>query len=237
MTLEFFKRRAAISILAVGALFAGGHAVRANDAPRDTAALPIGIDVRDAQTSLPAILPTADASLYRRIFELQQDGQWRAADGLVKQLGDPLLLGHVLYQRYMHPTKYRSRYAELKKWMTAYADHPGARRVYQLAMRRKPGNWRPPQRPLGVSFGPLPPESDEDVRSGRSSKKRYGTKAQRRHARYVTRQIKSLVRRGRPTQALKRLQRKDIRRGFDAVKYDRALAIVARGYYPCQDDA
>ncbi len=84
-------------ILAVGALFAGGHDVRANDAPRDTAALPIGIDVRDAQTTLPAILPMSDANLYRRIFELQQDGQWRAADGLVKQLSDPLLLGHVLY--------------------------------------------------------------------------------------------------------------------------------------------
>ncbi len=234
---EFFKSRAAISILAAGALFAGGHDVRANDAPRDTAALPIGIDVRDEQTTLPVILPTADTDLYRRIFKLQQDGQWRAADGLVKQLSDPLLLGHVLYQRYMHPTKYRSRYAELKKWMTAYADHPGARRVYQLAMRRKPSNWRAPQRPLGVSFGPLPPESNEDVRSSRSSKKRYGNKALRRQARYVTRQIKSLVRRGRPTQALKRLQRKDIRRGFDAVNYDRALAIVARGYYHAKDDA
>jgi soluble lytic murein transglycosylase len=137
----------------------------------------------------------------------------------------------------MHPTKYRSRYVELKKWMAAYADHPGARRVYELAMRRKPSNWRPPQRPLGVSFGPLPPESDEKVRSDRPSKKYYGTKAQRRHAYYVTRQIKSLVRRGRPTQALKRLRRKDIRRGFDAVNYDRALAIIGRGYYHAKDDA
>ena len=237
MKLAFSKSWAAISILAAGALFAGGHGVQANDERRDTAALPIGIDVRDAQTSLPAILPTADADIYRRIFKLQQDGQWRAADGLVKQLSYPLLLGHVLYQRYMHPTKYRSRYAELKKWMSAYADHPGARRVYQLAMRRKPGNWRPPQRPLGVSFGPLPPEDDEDVSSDRPSKKRYGTKAQRRHARYVTKQIKSLVRRRRPTQALIYLRRKDIRRGFDSVNYDRALGIVARGYYHAKDDA
>jgi soluble lytic murein transglycosylase-like protein len=237
LNLEYLKCRAAISIIAAGALFVGGHGVHANDASRDTAALPIGIDVQDAQTSLPAILPEADANIYRRIFELQQDGQWRAADGLVKQLSDLLLLGHVQYQRYMHPTKYRSRYTELTKWMTAYADHPGARRLYQLAMRRKPNNWRPPQQPLGVSFGPLSPESDQDVRSDRPPKKRYGTRAQRRHARFVTGQIKSLVRRGRPTQALKRLQRKDIRRGFDAVNYDRALAIVARGYYHAKDDA
>lgn len=189
------------------------------------------------QTILPEILPTQDAGLYRRIFELQKDGQWRAADKLVKRLSDPLLLGHVLFQRYMHPTKYRSKYVELKNWMKSYADHPGARQVYKLALRRKPGKWRAPQRPLGVSFGPMTPETDEDARSDRPAKKRYGSRAQRRHARYVTRQIKSLVRRGRPTQAMKRLQRKDIRRGFDAVNYDRALALVARGYYHANFDA
>jgi soluble lytic murein transglycosylase len=237
LKLEFFKSRAVISALLAGALFSSGPGARANEAPRDTAALPIGIDVGDAQAVLPAILPTADANIYRRIFALQQDGQWRAADSLVEQLSDPLLLGHVLYQRYMHPTKYRSRYVELKKWMAAYADHPGARRIYQLAMRRKPGNWLSPQPPLGVSFGPLPPEKNEDVRSIRPFKKRYGTKAQQRHAHYVTRQIKALVRRGRPTQALNRLRSKDIQRGFDAVNYDRALAIVARGYYHAKEDS
>lgn len=223
-----------MTMIAAGAAFAGLSF--AADGPQDTAALPIGMDANDGRATLPEILPTGDAARYRRIFELQKDGQWRAANALIDKLGDRLLLGHVLYQRYMHPTKYRSRYVELKKWMASYADHPGARRVYRLALRRKPGNWRAPQRPLGVSFGPLPPETDANTRSETNSKTRYGSRKQRRHARYVTRQIKSLVRRGRPTQALKRLQRKDIQRGFHAVHYDQALAIVARGYYHAKKD-
>jgi hypothetical protein len=69
LELEFFKSQAVISIIAAAVLFAVGHGVRANDAPRDTAALPTGIDLQDAQTSLPAILQAADADIYGRIFE------------------------------------------------------------------------------------------------------------------------------------------------------------------------
>ena len=39
-------------------------------------------------------------------------------------------------------TKYRSRYKELKDWMAVYSDHPDAARLYKLALRRKPKNWR-----------------------------------------------------------------------------------------------
>ncbi len=197
---------------------------------QDTATIPTG-RAGDPQDSLPQVLSKKDATMYRRIFDLQKDGQWRKADRLIKSLNDRLLVGHVLYQRYMHPTKYRSRYVELKKWLDTYADHPGARRTYALAMRRKPHNWRAPQRPLGVSFGSLPSPVQDDVSDGRKGIKRYGTRAQRRHARYVTQQVKSLVRRGRPTQALKSLQNVDIKRNFHAVSYDQTLAIVARGYY------
>ena len=224
----------ALSIIAAGGIFGGFSA--AADGRQDTAALPMGVDANDARAALPKILPNNDAARYRRIFELQKTGKWRAANALIDKLGDRLLMGHVLYQRYMHPTKYRSRFVELKKWMASYADHPGARGVYRLALRRKPDNWRAPQKPLGVSFGPLPPDLDANVRAEKFSKTRYGTSKQRRHARYVTRQIKSLVRQGRPTQALKRLQRKDIRRGYHAVHYDQALAIVARGYYHAKKD-
>ena len=146
-------------------------------------------------------------------FSSFKSGAMAAANALIDKLGDRLLMGHVLYQRYMHPTEISPRYVE-QEVDGPYADHPGARGVYRLALRRKPGNWRAPQQPLGVSFGPLPPELDANVRAEKLSKTRYGTRKQRRHARYVTRQIKSLVRRGRPTQALKRLQRKDIRRGY-----------------------
>ena len=197
---------------------------------QDTATIPIGRAV-DPQASMPQILSEKDVAIYRRIFDLQKDGQWQKADKFIKSLNDRLLMGHVLYQRYMHPTKYRSRYVELKNWLKKYADHPGARRTYALAMRRKPHNWHAPQRPLGVSFGPLPPPIQDSAEAGKKGGEEYGSRAQRRHARHVTLQVKSLVRRGRPTQALKQLQKSNIKRHFHPVSYDRTLAIVARGYY------
>ena len=56
----------------------------------------------------------------------------------IRQVGDPMLMGHVLFQRYMHPTAYRAKWTELRDWLKNYADHPGAWRVYKLAQKRKP---------------------------------------------------------------------------------------------------
>ena len=56
---------------------------------------------------LPAVISDEDIRLYQRIFEVQEYGDWQTADGLIARLENDVLLGHVLYQRYMHPTKYR----------------------------------------------------------------------------------------------------------------------------------
>ena len=66
------------------------------------------------------ILSSDDVARYRDIFRYQKDGSWKRADKLIKQLENDLLMGHVLYQRYMHPTAYRSKYKELKNWMAKY---------------------------------------------------------------------------------------------------------------------
>ncbi|HBC07192.1 MAG TPA: transglycosylase, partial [Rhodospirillaceae bacterium] len=89
------------------------------------------------QAVVPRVLSDADTQLYQRIFEVQEDGDWKEADRLIAKLSDKLLMGHVLAQRYLHPRKYRSNYKELKAWMAEYADHPQARRIYQLSLRRR----------------------------------------------------------------------------------------------------
>ncbi len=94
------------------------------------------------------VLSDQDAALYREIFDLQETGRWSAADAKIDALGDDILLGYVQFQRYMHPTAYRSSYAELKRWMAYYADHPHANKVYRLAMKRRPRNASPPVRPI-----------------------------------------------------------------------------------------
>jgi len=99
------------------------------------AALPSSLGGAAAQPAavgpdgLPPVLDTRDAELYRRIFAVQEAGHWAEADKLIAQLSDRRLMGHVLAQRYLHPTAYRSKYLELKELMDHYADHPQAKRI------------------------------------------------------------------------------------------------------------
>ena len=82
------------------------------------------------------MLSAGDVQLYQDIFRLQEKGQMRKANRKIAQLEDKLLLGHVYYQRYMHPTAYRSSYGELKRWLKHYSDHPGANKIYRMARKR-----------------------------------------------------------------------------------------------------
>lgn len=105
----------------------------------------------DEETPQPAairVLSDADAALYRDIFELQEDGRWAEADKKIVALENDILLGYVQYQRYMHPTAYRSQFSELKRWMSYYADHPEADKIYSLARKRRPGGQSNPMRPI-----------------------------------------------------------------------------------------
>lgn len=98
------------------------------------------------------VLSEADEARYREIFALQEEGAWDGADALIAGLDDDVLMGYVLHQRYMHPTKYRSTYDELKRWMAYYPDHPRASDIYSLALKRRPRNAAPPVRPVSRAW-------------------------------------------------------------------------------------
>ena len=66
-----------------------------------------------AADKLPQLLSTKDADTYRQIFALQEDGEINAAATLIKTLDSDLLMGHVLSQKYLHPTAWRSSFKEL----------------------------------------------------------------------------------------------------------------------------
>ena len=135
------------------ALSPAGRAFAADSGPRDTvtqlsaavAAQPPAVPMEPR--SAPRVLSESDAGLYRDIFALQDAGKWRQADRKIAQLTDQRLMGHLLAQRYLHPTAYRSKYTELSDWLKAYADHPQASRIYKLALTRRPKNYRMPTRP------------------------------------------------------------------------------------------
>ena len=127
--------------------------------PLATAALTPPADKIDTEAALPQPLARADMERYERIFALQRDGNWRAADATIATLSDRLLMGTVLAQRYLHPTAYRSKYAELKAWLDLYSDHPDAPKIYALALKRQPAGAPAPVRPeqtVSVAGGGLP---------------------------------------------------------------------------------
>ncbi|MGB2310470.1 MAG: hypothetical protein ACPH6E_00350, partial [Candidatus Puniceispirillaceae bacterium] len=100
-----------------------------------------------AKATLPTPLSDFDVAQYTRLFELQQQGNMKQATREMGRLQDPLLKGHLLSQRYLHPTAWRSSYAELSGWLKLYNDHPDASRIFWLAKRRKPKNTRDPKSP------------------------------------------------------------------------------------------
>lgn len=225
------------------ALHFGSMTTAAHAADDETAALPPAGLQPDIQAqgdkSLPTLLSREDADRYGRIFELQEDGNWRQADRLIKQLSDDVLMGHVLFQRYMHPTAYRSKYLELKDWMEKYADHPGAKRIYKLAIRRRPHNYKYPQRPRGVDVPDISTEESPEtvtVTKRLRPKRPYRSKAQRRAIRKEQWRIRRLVQRGSVTISLERLSKPKYKRLFDPVSYAESLGVIARGYYRYHKD-
>jgi len=176
----------------------------------------------------PKPLSDRDAASYKRIFALQEMGSWRKADREIARLSNRILMGHVEAQRYLHPTKYRSKYKELAAWLKTYADHPDARRIYKLALKRKPRRARAPRRPVyGNGYAGSP-----------QAKRVYGTYYRLRKAgvgitratRNFHRRVRSLVYRQRLTSAGKYVDRAE-RRGMHRAHIDIARARIAAGWF------
>ncbi len=197
-------------------------------APESAAAQPAGAD-----QVLPRPLDAKDAGLYRRIFSLQAGGDFDAADRLIAELEDRYLVGHVLWQRYMHP-RYRSTYAELAAWLEQYADHPGADRIYALAQRRRPAGAAAPARPLRGYLGGSGQEGSErarlDYRTGLDR-----SPAEQAKVSDWRQAIDRLIGAGRPEAAEALLQRPEIVVLIDRVEADLGRWTVARGYFGAGD--
>jgi soluble lytic murein transglycosylase-like protein len=189
-----------------------------------------GADDAAGDFALPGILSADDAARYRVIFALQEDGNWAAADRAIAELGDRVLMGHVLAQRYLHPTKYRSKYAELKAWMGEHADLPQAQRIYKLALRRRPKNWRPPDPPSGAHLAASAFEIDT-VRAAPPPRSGKLSAADRRKATALRRQIHSYLRRGWTKAAKRHLRDAATERLLGTFEFDRARARLGAGYF------
>lgn len=175
----------------------------------------------------PAPLSDGDVSAYTQIFALQTTGDWKAADALIADLEDPVLLGYVLEQRYMHPTKYRSQYRELARWLQAYSDHPEARTIRKLAMKRRPAGETPrraaPRRWRTNDKAPLPAELQADYDRAGITKKE--------EVRRIELRLRALTSKGRASSALAFLNEPRQFNALSRTQTDRARGWIAEAYY------
>lgn len=179
-----------------------------------------------------AVLPQSDVDAYQSIFALQEDGHWREADRLIARLQDRRLMGYVLAQRYLHPTKYRSHFKELRAWMANYADLPQARRIYRLAVKRQPKRAQAPRPPIVRVLK----SQVGDSRAASQSRPRY-SHARSESGRRLQAAIRSRVGRGWPTGALELLDKPTSNGRLTPAQTAQALRDIARSYYRAGKDA
>ena len=182
-----------------------------------------------ANAALPAPLSDFDVAQYIRLFDLQQQGNMKQATREMGRLENPMLKGHLLSQRYLHPTAWRSGYAELSDWLKLYNDHPDASRIFWLAKRRKPKNTKDPKSPkpgylngyghAGL-YGYLPQIPAHRV--GRASPSRTAN---------VARQVRRAIRRGWPSGALDVLKNPDNKRYLTKAEEGQLRAEIAHAYF------
>ena len=171
-----------------------------------------------------------NAALYKEIFKLQSYGKMKQADEKIAQLTDQRLMADVLFQRYMHPTAYRSSFEELSEWLTRYPDHPGAERIHKLALSRKPEgvqvSW------ANLKFrSELPEVREPKVVVAKSYKnKTPRTPAQNQAVKALSLKVRSLVHEGEPSLALETLYTGEAVQYMDEAERDSLKAQVALGY-------
>lgn len=169
------------------------------------------------------VLSDEDQELYTAIFDWQDRGAMRTADKLIAQVSDPVLMGHVLYQRYMHPTAYRSSYEDLYTWMQSYADHPGAKAIHKLAKRRRvPG------------YGALIAPRVRLYQGGRVERTYTAPrtpKPRSANGKKLWNRVISLIKRGGPTAAERHLREKSSGRLLGARGFDYLAWRVARSHF------
>lgn len=188
----------------------------------------VGTGVRD-DLNLPAVLSTADAERYRQALALDRAQRFADADRQLKGVGDRLLVGVVLAQRYLEDG-YKPSAAELADWLRQYRDLPQAAAIHNMAQksRAKRGQLPGPVREETSDFGG---ESMSPVSSRVPVPTKSRSTAQSVLVQKYDAQLKRLVRQGEPRQAAAILDKPEIRDALSTAEFDDWRRRVAWGYF------
>ena len=161
-----------------------------------------------------------DADRYRHILDLQDSARFHDADAEIARLGDRMLMGHVLANRFLHPS-YVTRFDELAEWLNTYNDHPQAARIYALALKKKPAGAPTPTPSSFVT--PTAQVSSAVIQPTTKSL----SSAERAQANALRQRVLLLAQRDSHVQALRLLESAEAQKLFTSGEIDRLRADVA----------
>ena len=147
------------------------------------------------------ILSKSDINNYREAYIFQEQCKWKSANRHILKISNTILMGHILAQRYLHPKCYKSKYLELYYWLKKYNDHPQAKRIYRLAIKRMPKGYKSPEKPIKPSGIVGNKITSKKSTKYKTSKKL--SKNQRLEKQKLINAVKSRVNKGWPTGAVK----------------------------------
>ncbi len=172
-----------------------------------------------------------NASIYKKIFAEQQNGNFKTADTLITQLKDCRLMGHITLQRYLHPTKYKASFTELKNWLDKYADHPAAARIHKLAEVRRPtGNKQKLKKPtykMRLSGALESALMEPSVTINKGALRSDGQEAE---VKSLLREINNFISQGKPSAALDAFNKSESARTMNPYEKAGVRVTVAKSY-------
>ncbi len=159
---------AARALIAGAAFLAGASAPAfAGDVFDDVAMAVPRISPHGDSISLPQPLAPSDAARVRQVFRDHRAGNLAAAIPQTEQVTNPLLLGHILADRYLNPAVAGDTpptEEQLRGWLTRYADLPDAPAMHAaLAAVAPKGAVLPPVVPARAMAPAVPPADDVDA--------------------------------------------------------------------------
>ena len=175
------------------------------------------------------ILSEEDVKNYQKAYLFQEKCKWKSANKFILKIQNKLLLGHILAQKFLHPDCYKSQYLELYYWLKEYNDHPQAKRIYKLAIRRMPSGYKSPTKPSlpqGIETKSIKTNKKDKYKSLKKL-----SKSQRNEKNKLINGIKSRVNRGWPTGAVQLLSQRDVNLLLDQVEIDQQKELIAKGYF------
>ncbi len=175
------------------------------------------------------ILSEEDVKNYQQAYYFQEKCKWKSANRFILKIQNKTLLGHIYAQKFLHPNCYTSKYLELYYWLKKYNDHPQAKRIYRLAIKRMPPGYKSPTKP-SLPIG-IESEKVNSIKKTKYKSNKKLSNSQRSEKKKLINGIKSRVNRGWPTGAVQLLNQRDVNLLLDQVEIDQQKELIAKGYF------